>query len=181
MQKEISEKHIEGTLSYIGASDSSNIRNVFLSFLRFMKEKHNMSLQELISLYNESTSRDNVPVVVFSFPISPAEALCKYLKENIGLNFHEIGELINRDERGVWGSYHRAVKKMAAKFSFSSDALCVPVSLFHNRSLSILEHVVHYLSFELKMKNKDIAKLLNKKQAVVHTTLQRALGKKGGG
>jgi len=154
------------------------IRDVFLSFLHLMKEKHNMSLQELISLYNGSAAKDLIPAAIFSFPLSPAESICKFLKENQGLNFHEIGGLLNRDERGIWGSYNRAAKKMPSIFSISQCPISIPVSVFKDRSLSILENVAYYLSHELKMKTKDISKLLNKKQPVIYTTLQRALKKK---
>ena len=43
--------------------------------------------------------------------ISVLEAIIEFLKEKKGLTYHEIGELINRDERNVWTVYNRAKKK----------------------------------------------------------------------
>lgn len=41
------------------------------------------------------------------------EALVEYLKEQQGMNYHDIGELLNRDERTIWTVYNRAQKKRA--------------------------------------------------------------------
>ena len=43
--------------------------------------------------------------------ISVLEAIVEFLKEKKGLTYHQIGELINRDERNVWTVYNRAKKK----------------------------------------------------------------------
>jgi hypothetical protein len=51
--------------------------------------------------------------VFFSRQISILEALCLYLKENFGLNYHDIGLLLERDERTVWTVVSRARKKLA--------------------------------------------------------------------
>ena len=43
--------------------------------------------------------------------ISVLEAIVEFLKEKKGLTYHQIGELINRDERNIWTVYQRAKKK----------------------------------------------------------------------
>ena len=43
--------------------------------------------------------------------ISVLEAIVEFLKEKKGLTYHQIGELINRDQRNVWTVYQRAKKK----------------------------------------------------------------------
>ena len=43
--------------------------------------------------------------------ISVLEAIVEFLKEKKGLTYHQIGELINRDERNIWTVYNRAKKK----------------------------------------------------------------------
>ena len=43
--------------------------------------------------------------------ISVLEAIVEFLKDKKGLTYHQIGELINRDERNVWTVYQRAKKK----------------------------------------------------------------------
>lgn len=39
------------------------------------------------------------------------EALVKHLKDDLEMNFHEIGELLDRDERNIWTVYNRGKKK----------------------------------------------------------------------
>jgi DNA-directed RNA polymerase specialized sigma24 family protein len=53
-----------------------------------------------------------IPVSIFSKEkLSPFETIVMYLKEKQGLNYHEIGALLNRDERNIWTVYNRAKKK----------------------------------------------------------------------
>jgi hypothetical protein len=53
-----------------------------------------------------------IPVSVFSKEkLSPFETIVMYLKEKQGLNYHEIGTLLNRDERNIWTVYNRAARK----------------------------------------------------------------------
>jgi hypothetical protein len=41
------------------------------------------------------------------------EVLVEFLKEKKNLTYHEIGVLLNRDERTIWTVYSRAKKKRA--------------------------------------------------------------------
>ena len=53
-----------------------------------------------------------IPVSIFrKEKLSPFEAIVKYLKEEKKLNYHQIGALLNRDERNIWTVYSRARKK----------------------------------------------------------------------
>lgn len=53
-----------------------------------------------------------IPASVFQDrSVSVLEALCEYLKDELKMNFHEIGVALNRDERTVWTCYTRARKK----------------------------------------------------------------------
>ncbi len=61
-------------------------------------------------------SKKQIPVSVFRNRVfSVLENLVKYLKENYDLTYHEIAELLNRDDRTVWTVYHRAEKKLNLK------------------------------------------------------------------
>jgi DNA-directed RNA polymerase specialized sigma24 family protein len=53
-----------------------------------------------------------IPISVFKKPkLTPFEAMVKYLKEEKNLNYRQIGNLLNRDERNIWTVYSRAKKK----------------------------------------------------------------------
>ena len=136
-----------------------------------LKQKYNYSDEEIFKLWNEENVL-LIPITIFSGKLSPAEALTKFLKENHDLNYHEISEIIGRDERGVWANYKRAIKKMPWQFEIN-DGLAVPVSIF-NSERSILESLVSYLKDAKKMKNKSIAKMLNKNAANIWTVHNRA-------
>jgi hypothetical protein len=59
------------------------------------------------------TTEQLIPVSIFNKPkLSPFEAIVKYLKEEKGLNYHKIGEILNRDERNIWTVYNRVKKKL---------------------------------------------------------------------
>ena len=51
------------------------------------------------------------PFIFRNTPLSILEAIIDYLKIEQGLNFHEIGVLLDRDERNIWTVYHRAIAK----------------------------------------------------------------------
>lgn len=115
-----------------------------------------------------------IPVEVFSTVLSPAEAPVKWLKEEHGLTLSEIGRLINRDQRGIWGAYARTRRKLPAPFRIRETACEIPVSILSDRSRSILEHVVTYLKDERKFTPSHICALLNKRPSTIWTAYQRS-------
>jgi len=38
------------------------------------------------------------------------QLICRYLKDNLGLSYHEIAVLLNRDDRTIWTAYNKAKK-----------------------------------------------------------------------
>jgi DNA-directed RNA polymerase specialized sigma24 family protein len=56
-----------------------------------------------------------IPTEIFKDrTLSVLEAIVEYLKEQKGLSYHEIAEMLNRDDRTVWTCYHRAKQKRKA-------------------------------------------------------------------
>ncbi len=141
-----------------------------------LKQQYNYSDEEIFRFNNKSVL---VPVTIFSGKLSPAEALTKFMKENHRLSYHEIAELIGRDERGLWTNYRRAVKKVPWPFELNGG-ISVPVSIF-NCEKSILEALVSYLKDTKQMQNKKIAQLLNKNPANICTVYNRAKKKENNG
>jgi hypothetical protein len=54
----------------------------------------------------------NIPLGIFSGKHTCFESVCLYLKDTCNLSFHEIGKLLDRDERTVWTIYTRAKRKV---------------------------------------------------------------------
>lgn len=71
-----------------------------------------MDQKEAIKRYKELDSDMLIPIKVLQDrTLSALECLVEYLKEQKGLNYHQIGVLTNRDERNIWTIYNRAKKK----------------------------------------------------------------------
>lgn len=43
--------------------------------------------------------------------LAPLEAISEFLKDQKNMSYHEIAELLNRDDRTIWTCYMRAKKK----------------------------------------------------------------------
>jgi len=115
----------------------------------------------------------HIPVEIFSTKLSPSEAVTKYLKENKELTLSQIGKLLNRDQRGIWGSYARAKKKQTEKFTITKEHT-VPVSIFTERKFSLFEILVYHLVHEQNFKIAQISQVLNRKVSTVWTLYNRA-------
>ena len=65
------------------------------------------------------TKKDRVILIPLSIfldrSVSVLEAIVEYLKDERGLNYHDMAVLLNRNDRTVWTCYDRAKKKRAKK------------------------------------------------------------------
>ncbi|MDD5191807.1 MAG: sialate O-acetylesterase [Candidatus Nanoarchaeia archaeon] len=139
-----------------------------------LKEKYNISISEILKEIEEEKAKKEIqiPILIFESRLGPAEALCKYLKESLELKYSEIAELIDRDERTVWINYRNASRKIKGKIK-TDPKILMPINIFSDRRLSILESVVRYLK-EKQLRNVEIAKLLGKDQRNIYTLYSRA-------
>ena len=148
-----------------------------------LKKKYNLSIEELLKETKEKQIKEEIeiksdikiPLCIFNKKLSPAESLCKYLKENKKLRFSEIAKLINRDERSIWTNYNNSVKKIKEKIKYgkkTEEKILVSINIFADRRLSILESVVKYLK-EREYRNYEIAELLGKDQRNIYTVHKR--------
>ena len=119
-------------------------------------------------------SLEQVPVSIFATKLSPAEALVKWLRENNNLRYSEIARILNRDIVSIWITYKNARIKHSAEFKPTQQY--VPLSIFRDRSLSILEHLIVFLKDQQGLDFTTIRTLLNKHRNTIATTYRR--GKK---
>ena len=103
------------------SSNSQKIYDILLPLINHFKEEHKLSKGDLVNIY-EGVEKIKVPLSIFSGKLSPLEALVKYLKENLGLRFHEIASELNRDDRSIWGTYRHIRSK--GGFSFELKKGC---------------------------------------------------------
>jgi len=53
-----------------------------------------------------------IPTMIFKDRrLAVLESIVAYLKENKGMQYHEIAEMLNRDQRTIWTVYQRTLKK----------------------------------------------------------------------
>ena len=128
-------------------------------------------------------SRDiYLPVSIFSSsPLSALEVIVKYLKEEVGLSYREIGILINRNERTVWSVYRNSKKKMSKRFFVSYSRFYIPIAILRDRSLGVLEAITEYMKDELQLRYCRIASLLNRDDRTIWTVYKRAKKKRKNG
>lgn len=159
----------EGDRSITSDTQSPQINELFTHFLKLMKDQ-GMSFDQLSQLYHAEEA--SVPVEIFAKKLSPSEAVCKFLKENRKKSFHEIAVLLDRDDRSVWTSYHRALQKQKSLFIISQPSPSIPLSVLANRKFSFLESIILHLSRSLKPM--AIARVLNRAAPIIYTVLGRA-------
>lgn len=79
---------------------------------RAVWQAHKNAVKKLPEKLKPEETEYNIPVSVLKAELSILEATVVYMKDEFGLSYHEIGELLQRDERTVWTVYHRAMKKL---------------------------------------------------------------------
>ena len=119
-----------------------------------------------------------LPINIFSNGASGLESISKHLREAIGLRYCKIADLLNRDDRTIWGAYKSANEKSSFGLSFEESSIKIPLSIFKDRSLSVLEALAEYLKEELNLRYCKIAILLNKDPRTIWTVYNRAKKKR---
>lgn len=145
----------------------------------------NIDYEELKGLYIElkkyieviEKNKKNIPLCVFSTELSSLETIVKYLKENLKVDFKEISIVLGRSVKTLWQAYASSKKKYPFSLRADDFSLTIPISLFKDRRLSVLEHIVFYLK-ESDMKFSEIARALKRNPRTVWTVYQRARKKK---
>ena len=118
-----------------------------------------------------------IPLSVFQGNASGLESISQYLKENLGFRYCEIAQILNRDDRTVWGAHFAAKQKANIHINFDSS-IKIPLSIFKDRKLSVLEAISEYLKETHSMRFSVIARLLNKDQRTIWTVYSRAKKKR---
>jgi hypothetical protein len=106
---------------------------IFEGTVKFLHENKHLSFKEISEILKRSPSNVivtyrktqkkspkpftkisynyKINLSAFSKETTCFEAVCVYLKDNYNLNYHEIGQMLDRDDRTIWTVYHRASKK----------------------------------------------------------------------
>ena len=113
---------------------------LFGEFIEFLRQK-NIKLEKI--------EKYSIPVSIFSRKLSISEAIIKFLREEYGLSYKQIGKLLNKKPGPVGVTYRNAKKKFLGKLEVISDHY-IPISHFQKKH-TLFESVVLYLHDELKV------------------------------
>jgi len=115
-----------------------------------------------------------IPSSIFSSRLAPLQALVKFLKEEKKLSNAQISSAIKRDIRTIWLTYSAVAKK---RLTFKkSDSAAVPLGIFSDEKLSILEAFVSYWCAK-GMTYSEIARMVSKDPRTIWTVRRRAVRK----
>ncbi len=76
-------------------------------------QAHKNAAKKYPRIFRPEDTEYNIPINILKDDLSILEATAVYLKEEHKLSYHDIGELLHRNERTIWTVYHRAQKKKA--------------------------------------------------------------------
>jgi hypothetical protein len=130
-----------------------------------LKYKYLLSKDEIVWIMNPlpSESSLSLPLAIFgNQDLSALETICKYLKEEKGCRYNEIAGLLRRDQRTIWVTYNNSLKKSQDKLMVAESAYQLPITIFQDRKLSVLESIVYYLKDSYHLKYAEIAKLIHR-------------------
>jgi hypothetical protein len=152
-------------------------------FISKLKLEYGLSEDEILSILNQiedSIVKEEVaiPITIYdNKELSILETSCKYLKEELNLNYHQIAELLNRDDRTIWTTYNNASKKRKERLWSKETRIFVPSSVFKDRKLGVLESIVLYLKDKIGLRYSEIGILLNRDERNIWTVYNRAVKK----
>jgi hypothetical protein len=139
-----------------------------------IQKKYKIDFSDLIKIKELSPE---IPISIFNKKLSSLETIVKYLKENLGLTYHDIALLTGRDERNIWHTYNESLKKHNKRLEGNDPKISIPVSIIKNTKLSVLESIVWYLIKTNNLGYSEISKLLCRDAKTVWTCYKRALKK----
>lgn len=160
--------------------DNNKVEKLIDRFVDTLGYEYQLSKTDIMNLFieiEETLTRKEVlmPISIYNNKeLSTLETSCKYLKEELNLTYHKIGELLNRDERTIWVTYQNAKRKRQKSVVVRPTNVVVPASVLKNRALSILESLVTYLRDKFNLRFSEIAILLNRDERNIWTVHNRA-------
>jgi predicted DNA-binding protein (UPF0251 family) len=152
--------------------------NAINTFVENFIERHRISFQEVFDLLSKLKEKEKATLVpsfiLRNRKLGILESVTKYLKEEFRLGYHQIALLLKRDDRVVWATYNKAIKKKKEKFIVEEPNSWLPISIFTDKNLGPLESIAIYLKDQVNLSFGEIAKLLNRDNRTVWACYHKA-------
>ena len=152
---------------------SKEKETIINQLIKAVQEEYKVSRRDVLSLIRKEIE---IPINTFSKELGALESIVKYMKENLNMKYNEIAKELGRDERTIWTAYKKATEKQKEPFKIKRTEIIIPVSIFKDERLTILESIILYIK-EKEMKFSEIAKLLERDQRNIWTIYSRAIKK----
>lgn len=154
-------------------ADKSNLISITSNLISDSDKDLLTALEGFIAQYKLSKQAQHIPLRLFSNKkLGILEVIVKYLKENTPLSYAEIAKLLNRDQRTIWTTYSKAIKKHKEPFKINSNDEFVSIGPFSNTKYSPLQVLIKELE-EKGNSLKQIAKLTNRSYKNIWMTKKR--------
>ena len=153
----------------------TKLKDLVKTFVAHLEESHKLDSKQIADLFEKRIiKKDLLPISIFdNNELSCLESIVKYLKEELELKLHEIALLLNRDDRTIWTTYNFACKKRKKRLQVKESKILIPISIFTNRKLSVLESIIGYLKDNFNLRYSEIAALLNRDERNIWTVYNR--------
>ncbi len=151
----------------------AELLNAVRLIVRQLKQKNEVTTEELKEILSEKEQGQQIPLELFqNEKLSSLEITCKYLHENQKLNYRQVGQLLNRNERTIWSTCKNANKKLPSEFLINSQFPSYPAKILFSRKYSVLEAIVLHLIQTYTVK--EISRMLRKPYSTIWATLSKA-------
>ena len=147
------------------------------TFVQTILEKNDISFSKLVEILRQKRGEKaivKVPCCIFKErSLGILEALTIYLKEKLNLSYSDIASLLNRNHSPVWMSYNNAKKKFNGNLVLDKQTFWIPISIFAEKKLGLLENLTKYLKEDVGLTNYEIAFALNRDNRTIWTSYNR--------
>lgn len=144
-----------------------------IDFSKFTYKELQQLQKKLTKYFSKSQKEISIPLSLFKNYLAPLETITKFLIENNNLSIKQVSKLLNRSTKTIWQAYSSSKKKYSKKFTIKQE-FKIPISIFSNRKLSILELLVSHLKEVQNLKLSQIASLLDRDPRTIWTLYSRA-------
>jgi hypothetical protein len=151
----------------------ANIVSKFLSSNSNNTQDMIAVLESVIKEYKAKENINRIPLNIFSKKnLGILEAIVKYLKETTNLSYHEIAQILNRDDRTIWATYNKACKKEKEAFKIENVEETIDPKIFSDRNQAPLKALITHLVGR-DMTLKQISTALNRSYKTIWLTYRK--------
>lgn len=98
--------------------NSENLSKKFNLLVENLRQNYGLSFDEILELSTTLSGKEKVSIpleVLKNRDLGVLESTTIYLKDEKDMKFSEIAKALDRDDRTIWATYHKAKKKLGEK------------------------------------------------------------------